>query len=228
MFDSDQETSYFGGSHGRLIAEATDGQPVVHLLYHKAVDPRICLILSRLDLKVKPASATGKLRKTRGHHELVVIDVDSALEAGASIVEGLAAGPGRSPMVAVCMDGSIDFFRRCFRAGVIDVLDKSFDDQRLADAFGAIRAFKYRQPSPFASLRQRQLRYESLTLREREVFHYLLNGRTNREIGELLALSTRTIEIHRAHLKEKLHVRNTAQMAGEYSGLIGHYSRFNG
>lgn len=62
--------------------------------------------------------------------------------------------------MVICRNGSIDFFRRCFRAGVVDVLDKSFDDQRL-------------------------------------------------------------FETHRAHMHEKLQVRNTAQMACDYRELLG-------
>jgi DNA-binding NarL/FixJ family response regulator len=149
-----------------------------------------------------------------------VIDVADELETSIDIVEELASRLKQTLVIPVCANGSIEFFRRCFKAGVADVLDKSFDDQRIAEALEAVKVYGYRQPSSLASARQRHGRFELLTHREREVFRYLVDGFTNREIGQLLALSTRTVEVHRAHVQEKLCVRNVAQMACEYGGII--------
>lgn len=203
----------------RLAAAQAEAQPVVRLLYRTAVDLRICLILSRLGFKVKPLSTLEAFHRSRSKSGLVVVDVDSDLEGGAAIIEQLVARYEESTVVCLCSNGSIEFFRRCFRVGVVDILDKSFDDGRVTDAFAAIRAATARRLSSFASLRQRQLRYAALTQKEREVFGHLLQGLTNREIAELLGLSRRTVEIHRAHIQKKLHVRNTTQMAAEYTEL---------
>jgi FixJ family two-component response regulator len=122
-------------------------------------------------------------------------------------------------VIPVCANGSIEFFRRCFRAGAFDVLDKSFGDERLAGALQGPRTLRHPLAASLASVRQRQARFDSLTGREREVFRYLMDGCTNREIAQLLTLSPRTIEVHRAHLQEKLSVKNVAQMAAAYNGL---------
>lgn len=204
----------------RLAAGHAEAQPVVRLLYRKAVDLRICLILSQTGFKVQPLSTVAAFHRSRSKSGLVVVDVEADLDWGAATIEELVARYEQSMVVCLCANGSIEFFRRCFRVGVVDILDKSFDDERVADAFAAIRAGTARRPSPFASLRQRQVRYAALTLKEREVFHYLLRGMTNREVAEVLALSRRTVEIHRAHLQKKLHVRNTTQMAAEYTELV--------
>jgi len=198
-----------------------EGQAVVHLLYRKAVDLRVCLMLSGLGCKVKPFSTVQGLLRSRPANGLVLVDIDADLDNGAEIVERLVAAHEGSLVVCICKNGSIDFFRRCFRAGVIDVLDKSFDDQRIIEAFSSIRASIGGRLACFASLRQRRQRYDLLTAREREVFRYLLEGLTSREIGTLLALSPRTVEVHRAHVHEKLHVRNTTQMACAYRELLG-------
>jgi len=52
----------------------------------------------------------------------------------------------------------------------------------------------------------------SLSPREREVVTQLAAGRTSKEIARLLALSPRTVEMHRARLLRKLGVRSTAQL----------------
>jgi len=202
------------------VTAAPERQAIVHLLYGRAVDLRLCLMLSRLGFKVKPFSTVEALLAARPGDGLVLVDIDEDLDSGADLVEKLLLAHEGSLVVCLCRNGSTDFFRRCFRAGVIDVLDKSFEDQHVIEALSSVRAAVCRRHASFASLRQRQLRYAALTSREREVFRYLLDGLTSREIGGLLALSPRTVEVHRAHLHEKLHVRNTAQMACEYGELL--------
>jgi two-component system response regulator FixJ len=201
-------------------AAAREEQAVVHLLYQKAVDLRICLMLSRMGCKVKPFSTLDGFLKSCPRDGTVLVDIDGDLDNGAEIVEKVLAAHEGSLVVCLCKNGSTDFFRKCFRAGVIDVLDKSFDDQRVIEALSAVRASVSRQHASVASLRQRRLRFGLLTNREREVFRHLLDGLTSREIGSLLALSPRTVEVHRAHVHEKLHVRNTAQMACDYRELL--------
>jgi DNA-binding NarL/FixJ family response regulator len=55
-------------------------------------------------------------------------------------------------------------------------------------------------------------RFESLSQREREIFQLIAEGHSNKEIAELLSVSTATIETHRAHILQKLDVHNTAEL----------------
>ena len=49
-----------------------------------------------------------------------------------------------------------------------------------------------------------------LTSREREVLQLIAEGHTNREVARLLKLSVKTVDVHRAHIKEKLQIHDTA------------------
>ena len=55
-------------------------------------------------------------------------------------------------------------------------------------------------------------RYDTLSEREREIFQLVAEGRSNKEIAELLSVSLATIETHRAHVLQKLDVHNTAEL----------------
>lgn len=55
-------------------------------------------------------------------------------------------------------------------------------------------------------------KYETLTTREREVFHLTAEGMTNSEIAERLGISVRTAETHRSHLMQKLDIHNQAEL----------------
>jgi DNA-binding NarL/FixJ family response regulator len=54
--------------------------------------------------------------------------------------------------------------------------------------------------------------YERLTPREREVLKAIIRGSSNKEIGRLLDVSPRTIEVHRARIMTKLGAKNAADL----------------
>ena len=55
-------------------------------------------------------------------------------------------------------------------------------------------------------------RFDTLSEREREVFQLVAEGRSNKEIAELLSISPTTIVTHRSHVLQKLDVHNTAEL----------------
>ena len=54
--------------------------------------------------------------------------------------------------------------------------------------------------------------YDSLSSREREVFQLAAEGHTNKEIGKMLFISPRTVEIHRANMMQKLGLSNQTEL----------------
>lgn len=58
----------------------------------------------------------------------------------------------------------------------------------------------------------KQPRRDPLTLREREVLKLIADGALNKEIADLLSISLRTVEHHRANIMEKLNIKQTARL----------------
>ena len=54
--------------------------------------------------------------------------------------------------------------------------------------------------------------YQSLSEREREVLQFVAEGRSSKEIADLLSISPTTVETHRAHLLQKLGLHNTVEV----------------
>jgi len=57
-----------------------------------------------------------------------------------------------------------------------------------------------------------QVRMAALTPREREVFELVAAGEPNKVIARHLGISFRTVELHRAHIVEKLHARSLSDL----------------
>jgi DNA-binding NarL/FixJ family response regulator len=58
----------------------------------------------------------------------------------------------------------------------------------------------------------KELTSEELTPREREVIKLIAEGKANKEIANLLFISTRTVENHRANIMKKLNLKNTSEL----------------
>jgi len=58
----------------------------------------------------------------------------------------------------------------------------------------------------------RKKRPESLTDREQEILELIWSGFKNKEIGQRLKISVKTVEAHRANMMKKMRVSNTAQL----------------
>jgi len=54
--------------------------------------------------------------------------------------------------------------------------------------------------------------YELLTSREREILQLLAEGKSNKDIANLLNLSLHTVETHRRNLQEKLNLHSFAEL----------------
>lgn len=205
---------------GRSAAIVPARRPLLHLVYLGAIDLRICLLVASGGFDMRPVSKVEAFLAGRGGQGAVVlVDAGHAHEYAVRLVSRLVVGCPGARVVLVSEKGSVGFFREGFRAGAIDVLDKSFDDARIREALAQIAASSSPQ-YPQCGLRQaREGRFARLTQREKEVFDCLLAGHTNRETGELLGLSPRTVELHRARVHDKLQVRNVAHLAREYGFL---------
>jgi DNA-binding CsgD family transcriptional regulator len=57
-----------------------------------------------------------------------------------------------------------------------------------------------------------EILYSKLSNREREVFQMIAEGRSTKEISDILCVSPSTIKTHRSNIMEKLKMNNTSQL----------------
>jgi FixJ family two-component response regulator len=110
---------------------------------------------------------------------------------------------------------------RAIKKGAFDFLQKPFNDQDLLDRVqAALREDIARRNSDVQrqSLRERR---ERLTPREREIMERVVAGQANKVIAIDLGLSERTVELHRAHVMEKMEVRSLAELVATNLKLKG-------
>jgi len=118
-----------------------------------------------------------------------------------------------------------EYLYHAFSAGAEGFLLKEDADTELLTAIEKLRKGKtYISPllSPqLTDLFMERSRYgvgqplaprEPLTTREREIIKLIAEGKSSKEIGELLFISSRTVQHHRANMQRKLNIKKTADL----------------
>ena len=101
---------------------------------------------------------------------------------------------------------------RAVKGGAIDFIEKPFDYKQIVELVSDCLERDVAAREAGARGRSQSERLALLSLREREVLDRIVAGKLNREIAAELAISIKTVEVHRAHLMEKLAVRTVAQL----------------
>jgi RNA polymerase sigma factor (sigma-70 family) len=108
------------------------------------------------------------------------------------------------PIIFITGHGDIPLAVSAIKQGAFDFLTKPFREGELLEKINAA-VDRYRSArQQLSELQQLQARVDSCTPREREVLRLLVRGLPNKSIAENLGISPRTVEIHRAHLMEKM------------------------
>jgi two-component system response regulator FixJ len=102
---------------------------------------------------------------------------------------------------------------RAMKAGAADFIEKPFNEQVLLDAVHrALAQGRADAPAAGANRTEIETRVATLTPREREVMLLIAEGRPNKVVATRLGLSTRTVEVHRAKVMEKMSARSLAEL----------------
>ena len=114
------------------------------------------------------------------------------------------------PVIVVTGHGDVPTAVRAMKAGAVDFIEKPIDETQLFAAIDAALAEK-----KFA-VRDRAVagatdRMALLSPRERQVLEAIAVGRPSKLIAYDLGISVRTVEVHRAHMLDRLGVRNMAE-----------------
>jgi DNA-binding NarL/FixJ family response regulator len=154
--------------------------------------------------------------------DLVVIDISLPDRSGLELIRELRTiDPGARSLVVSSHDEKV-YAERVLRAGGRGYLMKDRAPEQIIAAVGQILAGGvFLSPSMTARMMEvlsgskAASPISGLSDRELEIFRAIGEGKSSREISGLLGVSIRTIDAHRTHIKEKLGLRDAAELSYE-------------
>jgi two-component system, NarL family, response regulator NreC len=185
---------------------------------------RILVAHPELSVVAETSSGLEAVELARLHQpDVAIVDIGlnemNGVEATAQIV---AHSPATAVLI-LSMHSDERYVVRAVRAGAKGyVLKDSVEDGLIESIVRIYRGEPYFSPSVARTLRDRQSRdpkllhfddlYESLTERERQLYHLLAEGNSSKEIAARLGISVHTVETHRTHIMDKLQIHSVAEL----------------
>jgi len=194
---------------------------------HTVVRKGLRLLLeSHPDLEVIADAADGRetvALAERHTPDVVVMDVAMPALNGIEAARQICAKLPHTAIVFLSMHSDEGYVLKALKAGARAYLLKDSAEQDLISAVKAVTEGKaFFSPAISKMLvedymRQMQERavedsYDLLTTREREILQLLAEGKSNKEVANVLNLSLYTIETHRSNIFQKLNLHSTAEL----------------
>ena len=154
--------------------------------------------------------------------QMVILDVNMPGMRGIEAAREIRARHPRIQILFLSMHRRREFVSMAFAAGAKGYLLKDDSSRELIAAIAEIRKGRpylsrrlgMESPNEMTDIRRGEGGVDDgpLTRREREVLKLIAEGHTDREIGEKLVISLRTVQRHHSNIREKLNLRRTADI----------------
>jgi two-component system response regulator DctR len=150
----------------------------------------------------------------------MLLDVRMPLSSGLALFERLVER-GLLPLMPVIFltgHGDVPTAVAAVKRGAFDFVEKPFSNNTLVDRVEQALALSAHALSQRRAAQQRGQALAELTEREREVMRLVIAGRPNKLIADELAISVRTVEVHRARVFDKMNVKSAVELANLLHG----------
>lgn len=194
-----------------------------HNLFRQGVR-RILETQPEMEVVAEVSSGLEAVEMAREHQpDVAVLDIAMKELTGIEATSQLLRQSPRTAVLILSMYSDERYVMRAVRAGARGYLLKDTLEEGLIEAVQAVHHGQaYFSPSIARILHEAHTRdlqghrvddrYELLTERERQLYHMLAEGQSNKEIAARLNLSLHTVETHRTRIMEKMGVHSIAEL----------------
>jgi len=142
----------------------------------------------------------------------LLLDVQMPQMTGLELQQRLNVRGWRIPVIFITGHGTVPLAISAMKAGAFDFIEKPLREDTLLESIERALHWNDRAYEERLERATLEVRAASLTPREREVFELVARGEPNKVIARNLGISFRTVELHRAHIIEKLQARSLSDL----------------
>jgi len=186
---------------------------------HQIVRDGMKVFLEREGYKVNAEANNGQVAvglTLKLQPEVVVLDITMPILNGLDAAREILRQAPATKAILLTMHDDSKYVLEGLRIGVKGFVTKTHAGEDLLLAIRqALRGITYVSPelsqAVFEAIKtDTHVGHDPLTARERQILQLVAEGKTAKESAQLLHISTKTAETHRAHIMEKLNIHETA------------------
>ncbi len=190
-------------------------EPVVHVIDDdEAVRASLAFLLDTGGLAAKTYdSARAFLNSLDGTQTgVVVTDVRMPEMTGLELARRLTSLKISLPIIMITGHADVPLAVEAMKTGVVDFLEKPFDEERLLAAIRSALADAAQLREDQAEKARVKQVLSALSFREQEVLEGVIQGKMNKVIAHELGISPRTVEVYRANVMSKTGARGLSEL----------------
>jgi len=189
-------------------------ETIIHVIDDDgAVRDSIAFLLETADLTARTyESAIAFLASADRPAGCVITDVRMPEMTGLELARRLRDSGSLEPVIMITGHADVPLAIEAMRAGVVDFIEKPFDDEVLLASVHRVLDKAGKATSADAERREVAARLEALSPRERDVVDGLVKGHANKVIAFDLGISPRTVEVYRANAMTKLRASSLSEL----------------
>lgn len=131
---------------------------------------------------------------------------------GIDLQRQLICDDSRLAVIMMSAYGEISHVVEAMRMGAVDFIEKPLDPEELLQRLQAVLEALVQVELSHRTARRNAALLATLTPREYEVLAKIVDGKPNKVVANELNISTRTVETHRVHIMQRLHVDSLAHV----------------
>nr|WP_198981895.1 response regulator [Herbaspirillum sp. ASV7] len=189
--------------------------PVVYIVDDdEAVRTSLAWLLSSVNIRTECFDGPEAFLKAYDANSLscLILDVRMPEISGFQLQDRLKEIGADIPVIFVSGHGDIPMSVRALHNGAVDFLEKPYNSQQMLER---IQMTLKNVAGNLQARERRQLlkaRLKTLTVREREILEKVIMGQSSKLIARDLNISVKTVDVHRASVKDKLGCQSTATL----------------
>lgn len=142
----------------------------------------------------------------------ILIDLKLPVMSGVELFHWIRSQPIPLPTIIVTGHGTIAKAVQCLKGGAADFIEKPIDSVELISLVLRAVAIDANQRATRESMADVAERYESLSLRQKQVMVCLSQGLSSKQIASRMGVTTKTVEKHRGLVMQKMHAVSLAEV----------------
>ena len=142
----------------------------------------------------------------------VVSDVRMPEISGLDLLRKLRSTGDPRPLILMTGHCDVELAVQAIKLGAFDFVEKPFSDERLLASVEEALIASESSLKERIELEDLKSKYAALSDRQRDTMQLLIRGLSNKEIGQQLGISPRTVEIHRTWVMTKMSARSIADL----------------
>jgi two-component system response regulator FixJ len=142
----------------------------------------------------------------------IVSDVRMPAISGLDLLRKLQGNGDPRPVLLMTGHGDVELAVQAIKLGAFDFVEKPFSNERLIASVEEALVASESSLKERLELEDLKSKFAGLSDRQRDTMQLLIRGLSNKEIGQQLGISPRTVEIHRTWVMTKMSARSIADL----------------